>query len=86
MKPESGIRPVIPAPSDNVHNSAPTGFPCKRLLRVERYLARQVKAAHNLGLPVLERYYLVGFLALQLWLMEQIETHPERKEAATWIG
>lgn len=65
------IRPVIPTPSDNSDNV------CRRLLRVERYLARQVKAAHNLGLPVLERYYLTGFLALQLWLMEQIETDSE---------
>ena len=68
-------RPVIPAPSGNAHNV------CRRLLRVERYLARQVKAAHNLGLPVLERYYLMGFLSLQLWLMEQMETDRER---ATW--
>ncbi len=70
-------RPVIPAPSDNVHNPAPVSFPCRRLLRAERYLKRQVKAAHNLGLPVLERYYLTGFLALQLWLMEQIEIDSE---------
>ena len=44
-------------------------------------LGRQVKAAHNLGLPVLERCYLTGFLALQLWPMEQIETHPEGSHA-----
>ena len=68
-------RPVIPAPSDNADN----GF--RRLQRVERYLVRQVKAAHNLGLPVLERYYLTGFLALQLWLMEQIEIGPEDSHA-----
>lgn len=65
------IQPVIPATSDSAHNV------CRRLLRVERYLRRQVRAAHSLGLPVLERYYLTGFLALQLWLMEQIETDSE---------
>lgn len=63
----SHISPVIPSQSDNAHTV------CRRLLRVEKYLARQVKAAHNLGLPVLERYYLVGYFALELWLMEQIE-------------
>lgn len=67
------IRPVIPTTSHKVNNPTPEGLPCRRLLRVERYLARQVKAAHNLGLPVLERYYLTGYLALQLWLMEQME-------------
>ena len=45
--------------------------PVKELLRVERYLARQAKAAHNLGVRSLEHYYLTSFLALKLWRMNQ---------------
>ena len=45
----------------------------RKLLRVEKYLARQSRAAHNLGLPVLENYYLVGCLALRLWRLERFE-------------
>lgn len=58
----------------------------RKLLRIERYLARQSKAAHNLGLPTLEHYYLTSYLALKLWRMERFDIHPERKEAAPWIG
>ena len=53
----------------------------RKLSHAEHYLQRQVKAARSLGLPVLERYYLTGFLALQLWLMEEIETCPEDSHA-----
>ena len=40
-------QPVIPDPSDNAHTV------CRRLIRVERYLSRQVKAAHSLCSEVL---------------------------------
>jgi hypothetical protein len=46
----------------------------RKLLRVERYLARQSRAAHNLGLPMLEHYYLTSYLALKLWRMERFES------------
>jgi hypothetical protein len=46
----------------------------RKLLRVERYLARQSRAAHNLGVPTLEHYYLTSYLALKLWRMEHFET------------
>lgn len=49
----------------------------RKLLRVERYLAHQAKAAHNLGVPSLEHYYLTSYLALKLWRLERFETHPE---------
>lgn len=58
----------------------------RKLLHTESYLKRQIKAAHCLGLLPMERYYLTGFLSLQLWLLEQMEIRPERKEAAPWIG
>lgn len=48
----------------------------RKLLRVERYLARQARATHNLGLPVLEHYYLTSWLALKLWRMERFEIEP----------
>jgi len=63
--------PVIPAPSDNADNA------CVRLLRAERYLARQAKAAHNLGVGMLEHYYLASYLALKLWRMERFEANLE---------
>jgi len=37
-----------------------------RLLCVERYLARQARAARNLGVRDLEWYYNVGYLALRV--------------------
>jgi len=43
-----------------------------KVLRVERYLGRQARAAHNLGVPFLEHYYNVGYLALRLWRMEKL--------------
>lgn len=46
-----------------------------KLLRIERYLARQCRAAHNLGLPSLEHYYLTSHLALKLWRMERFDMH-----------
>jgi hypothetical protein len=49
---------------------APLSDP-RKLLRVERYLARQSRNAHNLGLPTLEQYYLTTYLALKLWRMER---------------
>lgn len=49
----------------------PSGL--RRLRHVERYLKHQVTAARALGLPPMERYYLTGFLSLQLWLLGQIE-------------
>lgn len=62
--------PVIPPRSDNAHNF------CRRPFRAEKYLGRQIMVAHNLALPVLERYYLADFLALQLWLMTHMEDRP----------
>lgn len=52
-------------------NVPPPGL--RKLLHTESYLKRQIKAAHRLGLLPIERYYLTGFLSLQLWLLEQIE-------------
>src|SRR5207248_10764880 len=43
----------------------------RKLLRVEHYLGRQARAAYNLGLPILEHYYLTSWLALKLWGMER---------------
>lgn len=42
----------------------------RKLRRIERYLGRQARAAHNLGLPLLERYYSTGWLSFRLWRME----------------
>ena len=41
-----------------------------KLLRIDHYLSRQARAAHNLGFPVLERYYSVSWLSFRLWRME----------------
>ncbi len=49
-----------------LHPSGP-----QKVLRIERYLARQAGAAHNLGIPSLEHYYNIAYLALRLWRMEQ---------------
>jgi hypothetical protein len=48
-----------------------------KLLRVERYLARQARAAHNLGVPDLERFYNIAFLSLRTWRMATFATHRE---------
>lgn len=53
-------RPVLRVPLPNV----------RKMARIERYLGRQVRAAHNLGLPLLERYYSTGWLSFRLWRME----------------
>jgi hypothetical protein len=37
-----------------------------KLFRVERYLARQAKAAHNLGVHDLELFYNRGYLSLRI--------------------
>jgi len=68
-----GLAPKIP-PLDS-----------KKLARVERYLARQAKAAHNLGVRSLERYYNVAYLALRLWRMECFEQqiHPHATKEHT---
>jgi hypothetical protein len=52
------------------HSRSQTASPIK-LLRIERYLARQAKAAHNLGVRSLEHYYNVGYLALRVWRIHE---------------
>lgn len=42
----------------------------RKLLHVERYLDRQARNAHMLGVRDLEVFYSVGYLALRLWHME----------------
>jgi hypothetical protein len=54
----------------------------RKLLRVERYLWRQSRNAHNLGMGTLEHYYLASYLALKLWRMERFETCPEDRHAS----
>jgi hypothetical protein len=58
----------------------------RKLLRIERYLGRQARAAHNLGVPDLERVYNIAFLSLRTWRIATFEQHPERKEVAPWTG
>jgi len=40
------------------------------LLHAERYLARQARAAHNLGVRQLEHQYNVAYLSLRGWRLE----------------
>ena len=42
----------------------------KKLLHAERYLARQTRAAHNLGVRQLEHQYNVAYLSLRGWRLE----------------
>ena len=49
----------------------------RKLLHVERYLARQARAAHNLGFPGLERSYTCAWLAFRLWRMVQLAADGE---------
>ena len=58
----------------------------RKLLRVERYLARQARAAHNLGVPELERLYNIAFLSLRTWRIATFETQPQAKAGSPWIG
>ena len=51
----------------------------RKLLRAERYLARQARAAHNLGVHDLEWFYNVGYLSLRIWRLECVEGSTQKE-------
>ena len=78
---KSTPRPTLMLIVNNVNKMqhAP-GHAVDKLSKVERYLARQARRAHYLGVRSLETYYNVGYLALRLWRMECAETESFAKE------
>lgn len=60
--PEAAAKPKLVVIAGRLHVGEPAKD-AKKLLHVRRYLARQARAAHNLGIRQLEHQYNVAYLS-----------------------
>ena len=67
--PEAAAKPKLVVIAGRLHVGEPVRDE-KKLLHAERYLARQARAAHNLGVRQLEHQYNVAYLSLRGWRLE----------------
>jgi len=65
--PEAAAKPKLVVIAGTLHVGEPVVKDEKKLLHTERYLARQARAAHNLGLRQLEHQCNVACLSLRGW-------------------